>query len=138
MQCIILWHRVTYLGLDMQVHDELVQRILPSMALMTPEPYCVAELWSLLELLPYRRRFEVYDAAQVSKLQFCGPCSSCTNHWQSVPCHFCFVLDVHKRVLLEHGRIPVCWPLICYTVNKNACCLKLQSSHADCWAELCA
>lgn len=35
------------------------------MALMTPEPFCTAELWSLLELLPYRLRFEVYDAAQV-------------------------------------------------------------------------
>lgn len=35
------------------------------MALMTPEPFCTAELWSLLELLPYRVRFEAYDAAQV-------------------------------------------------------------------------
>lgn len=35
------------------------------MALMTPEPFCTAELWTLLELLPYRVRFEVYDAAQV-------------------------------------------------------------------------
>ena len=35
------------------------------MALMTPEPFCTAELWSLLELLPYKVRFEVYDAAQV-------------------------------------------------------------------------
>lgn len=49
----------------MQVHDELVQRIFPGMALMTPEPFCAAELWSLLELLPYRLRFEVYDAAMV-------------------------------------------------------------------------
>ena len=55
-----------YLGLNTQVHDELVQRIFPGMALMTPEPYCTAELWSLMQLLPYRIRFEVYDAAQVS------------------------------------------------------------------------
>lgn len=56
----------------MQVRNELVQRIFPGMALMTPEPYCTAELWSLMELLPYRVRFEVYDAAQVSKLQVYG------------------------------------------------------------------
>lgn len=49
----------------MQVHDELVRRIFPGMALMSPEPFCAAELWSLLDLLPYRVRFEVYDAAQV-------------------------------------------------------------------------
>ena len=68
----------------MQVQNELVQRIFPGMALMTPEPYCTAELWSLMELLPYRVRFEVYDAAQVSMLQVFGLCSSCTGCWQWV------------------------------------------------------
>ena len=61
----------------MQVSEELVMRIFPGMALMSPEPFCAAELWSLLDLLPYKARFEVYDAVQVS-------CSNCLH--QSVKC----------------------------------------------------
>jgi len=36
------------------------------MALMTPNPFLAAELWSLLELLPYSRRFELYEDVSVS------------------------------------------------------------------------
>ena len=88
-----VWYWAQYHGLDMQVHDELVQRIFPGMALMSPEPYCTAELWSLLELLPYRIRFEVYDAAQVSTVV----CSLLKLHWSlvlltSVPHQLCCLL----------------------------------------------
>lgn len=52
--------------LHLQVCTELVQRIIPGMALMSPNPFFAAELWSLLELLPYSTRFKVYKDAYVS------------------------------------------------------------------------
>lgn len=43
-----------------KVCDELVRRIFPGLALMSPNPFLAAELWLLLELLPYSRRFALY------------------------------------------------------------------------------
>ena len=51
-----------------QVCLELAQRILPGMMLMTPDAFLANEAWSLLQLLPYTIRYEVYDAVTVSHL----------------------------------------------------------------------
>ena len=50
----------------MQVCSELVQRLIPGMSLMSPNPFFAAELWSLLELLPYSKRYELYEDTSVS------------------------------------------------------------------------
>ena len=50
----------------MQVCSELVQRLIPGMSLMSPNPFFAAELWSLLELLPYSKRYEAYEDTSVS------------------------------------------------------------------------
>ncbi|DBA74789.1 TPA: hypothetical protein ACH3X2_009311 [Trebouxia sp. C0005] len=44
-----------------KVCSELVQRLIPGMSLMSPNPFFAAELWSLLELLPYSKRYELYE-----------------------------------------------------------------------------
>ena len=50
----------------LQVCHELVHRLIPGMSLMTPNPFFTAELWSLLDLLPYTKRFELYEDVSVS------------------------------------------------------------------------
>lgn len=51
-----------------QVCGELVQRLIPGLSLMSPNPFLAAELWYLLELLPYSKRFEVYEDVSVRLL----------------------------------------------------------------------
>ena len=50
----------------MQVCQELVQRIFPGMALMSPDAFLANEAWALLQLLPYTQRYEVYETLAVS------------------------------------------------------------------------
>lgn len=51
-----------------QVCGELVQRLIPGLSLTSPNPFLAAELWYLLELLPYSKRFEVYEDVSVRLL----------------------------------------------------------------------
>lgn len=50
----------------LQVCQELMQRILPGMMLMSPDAFLANEVWSLLQLLPYSVRYEVYEVLAVS------------------------------------------------------------------------
>ena len=49
----------------LQVCQELAQRILPGMMLMSPDTFLAHEAWSLLQLLPYSIRYEVYESLTV-------------------------------------------------------------------------
>ena len=125
----------------MQVCSELVQRLIPGMSLMSPNPFFAAELWSLLELLPYRRRYELYEDTSVS-LQASTACYALKQDigWQHIRCSK-FALEakepmqscigsMHVRACQALAFITetVAWPpcLLCNTSNSLPGSLTLQ------------